>query len=107
MTINLYRSIKEPIRNNLTWEEFWKGSDNGITVCWERGRVKAANELGLAESCKNGELPVLAWQGLRSEDLNINQDEEITIICSKTNVEVIFTSKFLTYETSKLEELES
>lgn len=129
MTINLYRSIKEPIRNNLTWEEFWKGSDNGITVCWERGRVKAANELGLAESCKNGELPVLAWkggvekkikgkkygsllylatwQGSRGEDLNINQDEEITIICSKTNVEVIFTSNLLTYETSKLEELES
>jgi hypothetical protein len=115
MAINIYRSIEEPNRKGLTWEELWKGSDNGLIT-------------DLAESCKSGELPVLAWkggvdkkikskkygslfylatwQGLRGEDLNINQQEEISIICSKTQVEVIFTSNLLTYETSKLEELE-
>jgi hypothetical protein len=129
MTTNTYRSIEEPNRKGLTWEELWKGSDNGLIVSWERGRVKAVENPELAESCRNGELPVLAWkggvdkkikgkkygslfylatwQGLRGEDLNINQNEDISIICSKTQVEVIFTSNLLTYETSKLEELES
>lgn len=128
MATNIYRSIEEPNRKGLIWEELWKGSDNGLIACWERGRVKAADNPDLAESCKSGELPVLAWkggvdkkikgkkygslfylatwQGLRGEDLNINQHEEISIICSKTQVEVIFTSNLLTYETSKLEELE-
>lgn len=129
MTINFYRSIKEPIRSNLTWEALWKDSDNGIISCWERGRVKAADNPDLAESCKNGELPILAWkggvekkikgkkygslfylatwQGLRGEDLSINQQDETSIVCSKTQVEVIFTSNLLTYEASKLEKLES
>ena len=114
------RSIEEPVRKALTWEELWKGSDNGLIACWEQGRVKAVNSPDLAESCKSGELPVLAWkggvekkikgkkygslfylatwQGLRGEDLNINQREEISIICSKTQVEVIFTTNLLTYE---------
>ena len=129
MTNNLYRSTEEPNRKGLTWEELWKGFDNGLIACWERGRVKASDNPELAESCKKGELPILAWkggvdkkikgkkygslfylaawQGLRGEDLNINQHQDITIICAKTNVEVIFTPNLLTYETSKLEELES
>jgi hypothetical protein len=129
MRPNFYRSIEEPNRNGLTWEELWKGLDNGLIACWERGRVKAADSPDLAESCKNGELPVLAWkggvdkkikgkkygslfylatwQGLRGEDLSINLHQDIAIICSKTNAEVIFTPNLLTYEISKLEELES
>ena len=128
METNIYRSIEEANRKGLTWEELWKGSDNGLIACWERGRLKAVENPDLAESCNIGELPVLAWkggvdkkikgkkygslfylatwQGLRSEDLNINQYEEISIICSKTQVEVIFTFNLLTYETSKSEELE-
>lgn len=128
MTDTIYRSIEEPNRKGLTWEELWKDSDNGLITCWERGRVKAADNPDLAESCKNGELPVLAWkggvdkkikgkkygslfylatwQGLRGEDLNINQHEEISITCSKTEVKVVFTPNLLTYENSKLEERE-
>lgn len=52
------------------------------------------------------DLLLATWQGLRSENLNINQHEETSIICSKTQVEVIFTSNLLTYETSKSEKLE-
>ncbi len=128
MATNIYRSIEEPNRKGLIWEELWKSSDNGLIACWERGRVKAADNPELAESCKNGELPVLAWkggvhtkikdkkygslfylatwQGLRGEDLNINLQEEITVVCSKTQVKVVFTANLLTYETSKLEEQE-
>ena len=129
MADNIYRSIEEPNRKGLTRDVLWKGSDDGLIACWERGRVKAADNPDLAESCKNGELPVLAWkggvdkkikgkkygslfylatwQGLRGEDLNINQHEEVSLICSKTMVKVTFTPNLLTYETSKQEELES
>jgi hypothetical protein len=129
MATNIYLSIEEPNRKGLVWEKIWKGPDNGLIACWERGRVKAADNPDLAESCKNGELPVLAWkggvdkkikgkkygslfylatwQGLRGEDLNINQHEEVSLICSKTMVKVTFTPNLLTYETSKQEELES
>lgn len=47
---NIIRSIEEPIRKGFTWEELWKGSDNGLIACWERGRVKAADNLDLAVS---------------------------------------------------------
>lgn len=129
MADNIYRSIEESNRKDLTWEELWKGSDNGLIACWERGRMRAEDSPELAEYCKSGELPVLAWkggidkkikgkkfgslfylatwQGLRGEDLNINQHEEISIICSKTQVKVVFTPNLLTYENSKLEEQES
>ncbi|MES2501679.1 MAG: hypothetical protein V4545_03660 [Pseudomonadota bacterium] len=129
MADNLYRSIEEPIRKALTWEELWKASDNGLIACWEQGRLKAVDNSDLVELCKSGGLPVLAWKGgvdkkikgkkygslfylatwkgLRGEDLNINLQEEITLICSRTQVEVLFTSKLLSYETSKQEELES
>jgi hypothetical protein len=129
MSANIYRSVEESSRNGLIWEELWKGSDNGLIACWEQGREKAADNPELAESCKNGELPVLAWkggvvkkikgkkygslfylatwQGLRCEDLNINLQDEITLVCSKTLVKVLFTPSLLTYESSKPEELES
>ncbi|PKO52613.1 MAG: hypothetical protein CVU27_03515 [Betaproteobacteria bacterium HGW-Betaproteobacteria-20] len=129
MTVNFFRSIKEPNRKGLTWEELWKGFDKGLIACWERGREKSLENPELSRLCKNGELPVLAWkggvdkkikgkkygslfylatwQGLRGEDLNINQCQDTTIICTKTEVEVIFTPNLLTYETSKSEELES
>ena len=38
MTTRLRRSIDEPIREGLTWNELWKGPDEGLIWCWERGR---------------------------------------------------------------------
>ena len=120
MTDTIYRSIEEPNRKVLTWEELWKSADNGLIACWERGREKAIESPELSEYCKNGELPVLAWkggvekkvkvkkygslfylatwQGLRGEDLNINLIEDAQITCSKTGVKVTFTLKILSYE---------
>ena len=34
----IFRSFKEPIRENITWNERWKGSDKGLIMCWEVGR---------------------------------------------------------------------
>lgn len=125
MTTHLSRSINEPKRTGLSWKEKWKGADNGLIACWERGRDKALEDPELAIAAKNGQLVVLAWkggvekkikgkkygslsylatlQGLRGEDLKINQNEEISLTCTKTNVEIIFTSNLLSYEASKSE----
>jgi len=129
MTANVFRFINEPIRKSLTWDDLWKGPDGGLVACWERGRAKAIESAELSQACIAGELPVLAWkggidkkikgkkygslfylatwQGLRGENLNINPHQDISIICSRTNVEVIFTNNLLDYETLKLEEPES
>ena len=122
MTSNLFRSIQEPKRENLTRDELWKAADSGLIACWERGREKAIENPQLSECCKNGKLPVLAWkggvekkvkvkkygslfylatwQGLRGEDLNINLQEEKTIICARTQVNVVFTPNLLACESS-------
>jgi len=111
MIEHIYRSNQEPVRKELTWEQQWKGSDNGIIICWEVGRQKSNRYPDLA---KNGELPILEWtggigekikkkkygslnylaqwQGLRGEDLDINLSKEKEIICSTTGTKVIFTS---------------
>ena len=114
MSPRIYRSISEPIRENPSFEERWKGPDNGLIIAWEVGREKSVKYPYLAERAKNGELPVLGWrggvdkkikkkekygslyylaqwQGLRGEDLNINLSEEKEIVCSRTGMKVIYT----------------
>ena len=114
MTNHIYRSIQEPIRRNLNWDQRWKLEDLGLIICWERGRDKSKEAPDLAECARRGELPVLPWkggvekkikkkhkygslcylamwQGLRGEDLNIQLDREIELECSKTGMKVIFT----------------
>jgi hypothetical protein len=54
--MRLYRSIEEPIRKNLSWAELWKGPDNGLVCCWERGREKRIEDPDLAVRASNGEL---------------------------------------------------
>lgn len=114
MPYRVYRSINEPNRNTLSWDETWKGADCGLIACWERGREKAIEDAELADCARRGELPVLAWkggvgkkiktkkygtlkylalwQGLRGEDLDIHLNKEVEIVCSKTEVPVIFTA---------------
>ena len=110
----IYRSINEPIRNNLSWIESWKGEDKGLITCWEVGRKLAIDSPELMLRAKNNELPSLGWkggfseqlkikekygtlnylaklQGLQEEDLNINILEEVEKTCNKYNIKVIFT----------------
>ena len=114
MSYRVYRSINEPNRNALSWDETWKGADSGLIACWERGRERAIENPELADCARRGELPVLAWkggvekkiktkkygtlkylaqwQGLRGEDLDIHLNKEVEMVCSKTGVLVIFTA---------------
>jgi hypothetical protein len=115
MNQRVYRSIEEPIRNEPSFEERWRGPDKGLITCWEVGRVRSVGQPELAEQAKKGELPMLGWkggvskqlkikekygtlnylalwQGIRGEDLDIDLSQEKEIICSATNIKVTFTS---------------
>ncbi len=115
MSKHIFRSINEPIRHDPSFNERWRGPDNGLITCWEVGRRKSIETPELADRAKNGELPVLGWkggiekkiqkkekygslnylaqwQGIRGEDLNIDLTEEIEIVCSKTGMKVIYTA---------------
>lgn len=114
MSFHVYRSIAELNRKGLSWDDLWKGADEGLIACWERGREKAIEDTELANCAQRGELPVLAWkggvekkiktkkygtlkylaqwQGLRGEDLNIHLNKEVEIVCSKTRMLVVFTA---------------
>jgi hypothetical protein len=111
---HLRRSIEEPIREGLRWEERWHGPDQGLIACWERGRKKRGEESDLAARVEKGELVPLSyrggvtkklklektlgtlsylatWQGLRGEDLDIAPYEARVIVCSKTGQAVSFS----------------
>lgn len=120
MGYRIYRSYKEPKRKNLSWEDRWRGEDNGLIICWEIGREMRENEPELARLAEKGELPALGWkggveksiqktekfgtlnylaqwQGLRGEDLNIDLFEEPEVVCAKTGIKVIFTADINKY----------
>ena len=46
--MRIFRSITEPIRENLTWEHRWENDDKGLIACWERGREKRVENPQLA-----------------------------------------------------------
>ncbi|MDO9313426.1 MAG: hypothetical protein Q7T97_02640 [Burkholderiaceae bacterium] len=120
MGMKLFRSTLEPIRVNASWEDRWNGIDHGLIACWERGREKNFEDPSLAALAREGQLVVLPWkggvekeikkkqkfgslyylamwQGLRGEDLNINSDEEVVLVCSATRMAVFFTSDVSKY----------
>jgi hypothetical protein len=126
MSNHIYRSIQEPIREEmLSFEERWKGSDMGLITCWETGRKMAINDPELVSRILSGELPAgLGWkggvdentkqkkkigtlyylaqmQGLRGDDLDIDWTKEYVLVCSKTGVKVTYTSNVMTYGNAK------
>lgn len=115
VTTFLRRSISEPIRENLSWEELWKREDNGLIYCWERGRKLQEEQPELATRARKGELVMLwwrggveekiqgekvgtfaylaTWQGLRGEDLTIDMLSSPILLCSRTNQKVTYRSE--------------
>jgi len=63
MNQRIQRSQNEPKREGLSWDEHWRGEDNGLITCWEVGRELREKEPELATRAENGELPVLGWKG--------------------------------------------
>ena len=115
MATRLRRSIKQPIREGLSWSELWEGPDKGLIWCWERGRQDRLAHPDLAARADKGELVPLdwkggvrnkleikkpgtlnylaTWQGLRGEDLDIALQGERIIVCTKTGQAVVFSAK--------------
>jgi hypothetical protein len=116
MSKRLHRSVKLPIREGLSWEQRWRGSDNGLIACWERGREVQAERPEDAARAKRGELIMLPWkggvlkklkadrvpgtlnylamwQGIRGEDLDIDLEGERIIVSSRTGQAVMFSAK--------------
>ena len=110
----IHRAATEPIREGLSWDERWRGPDKGLITCWEVGRRLRKKNPELAERAEQGELPPLEWkggvekrlkqkrkygtlrylaqwQGLRGEDLDITLEEEVELLCARTDMRVIFT----------------
>ena len=124
MDSHIYRSIKEPLREAPSWDERWRGSDKGLITAWEVGRRLAESVPELSIRAKNGELPATGYkggverklkskeikygplvylaelQGLRSEDLDIDLEKEVDIVCSRTNQRVILTPDIKKYSDS-------
>ena len=117
MTARLRRSIDEPIREGLSWNERWLGPDKGLIWCWERGRQYRIEDPNLTARAEDGELPVgnwrggvkeplkdqkkpkpgtlqylATWQGMRGEDLDLELRGERTIVCAKTGQGVVFSA---------------
>jgi hypothetical protein len=114
MTTFLHRSISKQIRENLNWQQLWKGPDNGLIYCWGRGRQLSVEKPEIAARADNGELVMLwwrggveqklksnvtkygtlnylaTWQGLRGEDLHIDIKSEFELVCSKTGQAVTY-----------------
>lgn len=118
--MRIRKSVLDPIRQNLTWEERWRAEDGGLIGSWEKGREKRIADPELAAQAANGQLVVLPWkggvekeikkkqkfgtlfylamwQGLRGEDLDIDAGEEVSVTCSVTGMVVIFTGDFSKY----------
>jgi len=58
---HIYRSIREPIRDHLSFSERWRGPDKGLIICWEVGRKLSESEPELAERAKMENF--LFWDG--------------------------------------------
>jgi hypothetical protein len=118
--MKIHRSITKPVREGATWDERWNAEDDGLIVCWERGREKRLEDPSLAAQAAAGQLVVLPWkggvekaikkkqkfgslfylamwQGLRGEDLNIHPTEEIVLNCTTTGMAVVFTGDMAKY----------
>ncbi len=120
MSSRIKRAFTEPTREDISWDERWRGDDKGLISCWEVGREIRAKDPELAARVENGELPILGWkggvgkkikkgekigtlyylaqwQGLRGEDLEVDLSQETDLTCTKTGVKVTYTSDFNEY----------
>jgi hypothetical protein len=111
----VHRSKVEPRRKNPTWEQRWGQPDKGLITCWDRGRELAEQDPQLAALAKAGELIPLSWkgggikpvkpnqrygsfyylamwQGLRGDDLDIETEQGLQLMCARHRTVVTFTN---------------
>lgn len=107
-------SINNPPSIGPTWEDRWEGPDKGLICCWLNGIERSQTDPALAAKARAGELPAMGWkggldkpikakskigahyylatwQGLRGEDLDIEQGQDVHMQCTRTGNTVIYT----------------
>lgn len=117
--MRIKRALDAPVRESATWEERWAGPDGGLIACWERGLEKRREDPELATRAVAGELVILPWkggvekvikgakygsyqylamlQGLRGEPLDIDTAVEVSRVCSRTQMQVVYTGDMSKY----------
>lgn len=107
-------SIEQPIREALSYDERWRGEDQGLITAWEVGRKLAVKDLETRDKVLAGELPPLGFKGgqekstkvaqkfgtlhyytqllgIKGKDLKVDMDRNYALVCSRTLNEVVFT----------------
>lgn len=111
-----HHPIAAPPQQGITYYERWGDLASSLLCCWLRGIEKSQEDPALAAQCRSGELPVLAWkgglekqlkskqvkvgslqylatwQGLRGDDMDIDDTAEHRITCSRTGATFQYTS---------------
>lgn len=64
--------------DRLSWDERWKGPDQGLITCWEIGRELRRSNPELAIRAMNDELPPLAWKGGAKADDELTDKKRAT-----------------------------
>lgn len=119
MSNHIRRSIQKPYRVGLAYDDIWHGPDKSLIQCWEVGRQLREKDPEIAARAQKGELVTLPWkggtenldalpadkkpsarygtfrylamwQGLRGEDLEIDLDGQISVVCTRVKRPVIF-----------------
>jgi len=103
----------------MNYDDIWHGPDKALIRCWEVGRQLRTKDPAIAALAEKGELVCLhwkggtsaleefasdkkpplrygtfrylaTWQGLCGEDLDIEIESQVTLICTRTKRPVIF-----------------
>ncbi len=119
--------IDVEIIESLDYDVRWNGPDKGLLLSYQIGRQKAITDPELAARAKAGELPLLpykggvertlktskkigslhylaAWQGLRGENLHIQTDLDVVLVCKRTGTSVTFTGDLQRLKMTNTEE---
>lgn len=123
-------SAANPPPKSENYEQRISGADKGLINAWLVGLAKRQSDPGLARKAEAGELPLLpykggvekkvktrdkigslwyvaAWQGLRGQDLEMDTQEEVQLVCSKTLVPVTYTFDVLKLFSSAAEQIDA
>lgn len=107
-------SAKEPPPSQTDFDARINGPDKGLINAWLVGLDKRRSDPELASKAQAGELPplpfkggvekaikaqnkigalwyVAAWKGLRGEDLSLDTNQELQLVCTRTRVPVLYT----------------
>ena len=120
--MRIERSLGDPSTASDSSEQRWNSPDLGLIASWEAGLRISKEDPFLADCARHGHLVVLSWkggiekplkkgrkfgslkylamwQGLRGEPLDVSLVDEVTLICTRTQMNVTYTPNRAKYVT--------